>query len=157
MANIVLAADHGGFSLKQMLLPLLQGDGHKVTDLGASEFLQDDDYPDYAEKLAKEINSGNARRGILICGSGAGACIAINKIPGIRASVCHDTYSAHQAVEDDNMNVLCLGARVLGLSLALELSKAFLGASFRDEPRYRRRLEKILEIERAALRNQNHF
>ncbi len=153
MVNVVVAADHGGFALKQALVPLLQGDGHKVIDLGAKEFVQDDDYPDYAEKLAKEINTGNARRGILICGSGAGACITANKIPGIRASVCHDTYSARQAVEDDNMNVLCLGARVLGLSLALELSKAFLSASFRDEPRYRRRLEKITEIERAALQN----
>ena len=153
MVNIVLAADHGGFSLKQALVPLLQSDGHKVIDLGANDFLQDDDYPDYAEKLAREINSGNARRGILICGSGAGACITANKIPGIRASVCHDTYSARQAVEDDNMNVLCLGARVLGLSLALELSRVFLCASFRDEPRYRRRLEKIAEIERTALQN----
>jgi ribose 5-phosphate isomerase B len=154
MVNIVVAADHGGFSLKQMLVPLLQSDGHKVIDLGAHEFLQDDDYPDYAEKVAREINSGNARRGILICGSGAGACIAVNKVPGIRASVCHDTYSARQAVEDDNMNVLCLGARVLGLSLALELSRSFLCASFRDEPRYRRRLDKITEIERRALKNQ---
>ncbi|XUX01165.1 MAG: ribose 5-phosphate isomerase B [Dehalogenimonas sp.] len=153
MANVVIAADHGGFALKQMLVPLLQGDGHKVIDLGAHEFLQDDDYPDYAEKVAREINSGNARRGILICGSGAGACITANKIPGIRASVCHDTYSARQAVEDDNMNVLCLGARVLGLSLALEISRTFLCASFRDEPRYRRRLEKIIEIERSALRD----
>ena len=153
MANVVVAADHGGFALKQALVPLLQSDGHKITDLGAKEFMQDDDYPDYAEKAAKEINSGNARRGILICGSGAGACITANKIPGIRASVCHDTYSARQAVEDDNMNVLCLGARVLGLSLALELSKTFLSASFRDEPRYRRRLEKINEIERTALQN----
>jgi ribose 5-phosphate isomerase B len=154
MVNIVVAADHGGFSLKQMLIPLLQGDGHKVIDLGANEFLQDDDYPDYAEKVAREVNSGNARRGILICGSGAGACIAVNKVPGIRASVCHDTYSARQAVEDDNMNVLCLGARVLGLSLALELSRTFLCTSFRDEPRYQRRLEKVTEIERRALKNQ---
>jgi ribose 5-phosphate isomerase B len=154
MANIVVAADHGGFALKQSLVPLLQSDGHKIIDLGAHEFLQDDDYPDYAERLAREINAGNARRGILICGSGAGACMAANKIPGIRASVCHDTYSAHQAVEHDDMNVLCLGARVLGLSLAQELVKAFLGAAFRDEPRYRRRLEKMNEIERRALLNR---
>ena len=153
MVNVVLAADHGGFALKQALVPLLQSDGHKVVDLGANEFLQDDDYPDYAEKVAREINSGNARRGILICGSGAGASIATNKIPGIRASVCHDTYSARQAVEDDNMNVLCLGARVIGLSLAVELARTFLCASFRDEPRYRKRLEKITEIERSALQN----
>jgi ribose 5-phosphate isomerase B len=151
MVNIVVAADHGGFALKQMLVPLIQSDGHKVTDLGAHEFLQDDDYPDYAERLAKELNSGNSRRGILICGSGAGACMAANKVPGIRASVCHDTYSAHQAVEHDDMNVLCLGARVLGLSLAQELIRAFLGAAFRDEPRYRRRLEKLADIERRAL------
>jgi ribose 5-phosphate isomerase B len=154
MASIVIAADHGGFALKQAMVPLLQSDGHRITDLGASEFLQDDDYPDYAEKVAREINSGNARRGILICGSGAGASMAANKIPGIRASVCHDTYSAHQAVEHDDMNVLCLGARVLGLSLALELARAFICASFIDEPRYRRRLEKIKEIERRALLNR---
>jgi ribose 5-phosphate isomerase B len=153
MVNIVIAADHGGFALKQALVPMLQSDGHKVIDLGASEFLQDDDYPDYAERLAKEINTGNARKGILICGSGAGACMASNKIPGIRASVCHDTYSAHQAVEHDNMNVLCLGGRVLGLSLVLELSRTFLCATFSNEPRYRRRLEKMSEIERSALRN----
>jgi ribose 5-phosphate isomerase B len=154
MVNVVVAADHGGFALKQALVPLLQSDGHKVMDLGANEFLQDDDYPDYAEKVAREINSGNARRGILICGSGAGASMASNKIPGIRASVCHDTYSAHQAVQHDDMNVLCLGARVLGLSLALELCRAFLGASFIDEPRYRRRLDKMKEIERRALLNR---
>ena len=154
MVNIVVAADHGGFALKQALVPLLQSDGHKVIDLGAHEFLQDDDYPDYAEKVAREINAGNAKRGILICGSGAGACMAANKIPGIRASVCHDTYSAHQAVEHDDMNVLCLGARVLGLSLALELARVFLGAAFIDEPRYRRRLDKMREIERRALLNR---
>jgi ribose 5-phosphate isomerase B len=154
MTNIVVAADHGGFALKQALVPLLQGDGHRVIDLGANEFSQDDDYPDYAEKVAREINAGNARRGILICGSGAGACMAANKVPGIRASVCHDTYSARQAVEHDDMNVLCLGARVLGLSLALELSRAFLAAAFIDEPRYRRRLEKMGEIERQALLNR---
>ena len=154
MVNIVVAADHGGFAMKQALVPLLQSDGHKVIDLGAHEFLQDDDYPDYAEKVAREINAGNAKRGILICGSGAGACMAANKIPGIRASVCHDTYSAHQAVEHDDMNVLCLGARVLGLSLALELARVFLGAAFIDEPRYRRRLDKMREIERRALLNR---
>jgi len=154
VANIVIAADHGGFALKQALVPLLQIDGHRITDLGANEFLQDDDYPDYAEKVAREINSGSARRGILICGSGAGASMAANKIPGIRASVCHDTYSARQAVEHDDMNVLCLGARVLGLSLALELSRAFICASFINEPRYRRRLEKMKEIERRALLNR---
>ena len=152
--GIVIACDHGGFALKQMLLPLLQKDGYKINDLGAYEFLQDDDYPDYAEHLAREVNSGKASRGILICGSGAGAAMAANKVPGIRASVCHDTYSAHQAVEHDDMNVLCLGARVLGLSLAQELCTAFLGASFRDEPRYRRRLEKLSEIERSALLNR---
>ena len=154
MVSVVVAADHGGFALKQALVPLLQSDGYKVIDLGAHEFLQDDDYPDYAEKVAREINGGNARRGILICGSGAGAGMAANKIPGIRASVCHDTYSAHQAVEHDDMNILCLGARVLGLLLALELSRAFLSANFIDEPRYRRRIEKMREIERRALLNR---
>lgn len=154
MVNLAVAADHGGFALKQALVPLLRSEGHRITDLGATGFEPDDDYPDYAEKVAKEINAGNSRRGLLICGSGAGACITANKIPGIRASVCHDTYSARQAVEHDDMNILCLGARVLGLSLALELTRAFLGAGFIDEPRYRRRLDKIAEIERRALLNQ---
>ena len=149
--NLTAASDHGGFALKEALLPLLRHEGYKINDIGAYEFLQDDDYPDYAEKLAREINSGRARNGILICGSGAGAAMTANKIPGIRASVCHDTYSAHQAVEHDDMNVLCLGARVIGLSLAQELCLAFLKASFRDEPRYRRRLEKMAEIEQRAL------
>ncbi|ADJ25903.1 sugar-phosphate isomerase, RpiB/LacA/LacB family [Dehalogenimonas lykanthroporepellens BL-DC-9] len=149
--TVAVASDHGGFALKQMLSPLLQKAGYQVTDLGAISFLQDDDYPDYAERLAREVNSGRVRKGILICGSGAGACIAANKIPGIRASVCHDTYSAHQAVEHDDMNVLCLGARVIGLMLAEELSLSFLKASFRDEPRYRRRLDKVINIEKRAL------
>ncbi|MDV2989434.1 MAG: ribose 5-phosphate isomerase B [Dehalogenimonas sp.] len=149
--QLAVASDHGGFALKQALMPLLQREGYKIQDLGAHEFLQDDDYPDYAEKLAREVNSGRVKKGILICGSGAGACMAANKIPGIRASVCHDSYSAHQAVEHDDMNVLCLGARVIGLSLAQELAVAFLKATFRDEPRYRRRLDKMIEIERRAL------
>jgi ribose 5-phosphate isomerase B len=154
MVNLAVAADHGGFALKQALIPLLRSEGHRIIDLGACDFQPDDDYPDYAEKIAREINAGNTRLGLLICGSGAGACITANKIPGIRASVCHDTYSAHQSVEHDDMNVLCLGARVLGLSLALELTRAFLGAEFIDEPRYRRRLDKITEIERRALLNR---
>ena len=149
--SVAVASDHGGFALKQTLVPLLQKAGYKIIDLGSTEFLQDDDYPDYAEKLAREVNSGRVRKGILICGSGAGACMAANKIPGIRASVCHDTYSAHQAVEHDDMNVLCLGARVVGLMLSEELSLAFLKAAFRDEPRYRRRLQKIIDIEQRAL------
>ncbi|MEN8614638.1 ribose 5-phosphate isomerase B [Dehalogenimonas sp. THU2] len=154
MNSIAVASDHGGFALKQALVPLLQKEGIKIIDLGAHEFLQDDDYPDYAERVAREVNGGKVKRGILICGSGAGACMAANKVPGIRASVCHDTYSAHQAVEHDDMNVLCLGARVLGLSLAQELCKAFLNASFREEPRYRRRLDMLNEIERRALLNR---
>lgn len=149
--QLAVASDHGGFALKQALMPLLQREGYKIHDLGAHEFLQDDDYPDYAEKLAREVNSGRVKKGILICGSGAGACMAANKIPGIRASVCHDSYSAHQAVEHDDMNILCLGARVIGLSLAQELALEFLKAAFREEPRYRRRLDKIIEIERRAL------
>ena len=149
--SIAIASDHGGFALKQALMPLLQREGFKVNDLGAFEFLQDDDYPDYAEKLAREVNSGRVKKGIIICGSGAGACMTANKVPGIRASVCHDTYSAHQAVEHDDMNILCLGARVIGLSLAQELSLAFLNATFRNEPRYSRRLDKLNEIERRAL------
>jgi ribose 5-phosphate isomerase B len=145
--SIGIAADHGGFVIKTGLVAWLKSEGYEVIDLGANVFESGDDYPDYAEKLARVVACGKIERGILVCGSGVGASIAANKIPGIRACLCHDTYSAHQGVEHDNMNVLCLGGRVLGLEMAKELAKAFLKANFIDEERFKRRLAKILQIE----------
>lgn len=148
--RVTLAADHGGFSLKMEVLPWLRSQGYDVLDLGAYAFDADDDYPDFAEKVALAIASGQAQRGILICGSGVGACIAANKVRGIRACLCHDTYSAHQGVEHDDMNILCLGARVVGVELAKDLITAFLEARFSGEERHRRRLEKVIAIEAKA-------
>jgi len=151
--RVALAADHGGFVLKASLIDWLEGQDYELLDLGAEIFKSADDYPDYAEKLAEAIISGAAERGILICGSGVGASIAANKVPGIRACLCHDTYSAHQGVEHDNMNVLCLGGRVVGIDLAKDLVCAFLKAQFNDDDKYRRRVDKIIAIETAQLRN----
>jgi ribose 5-phosphate isomerase B len=145
--KISIAADHGGFPLKAELIQVLTGAGHEVIDLGAHEYLAGDDYPDYAYAVGQSVQSGQAERGIVICGSGVGACIAANKMKGIRAGVCHDTYSAHQGVEHDNMNVVCLGARIVGAELAREIVLAFVGARFMTEDRYRRRLNKVLKIE----------
>jgi ribose 5-phosphate isomerase B len=145
--KISIAADHGGFPLKAELIQVLTGAGHDVIDLGAHEYVAGDDYPDYAYAVGQSVQSGQAERGIVICGSGVGACIAANKMKGIRAGVCHDTYSAHQGVEHDNMNVVCLGARIVGAELAREIVLAFVGARFMTEDRYRRRLNKVLKIE----------
>jgi ribose 5-phosphate isomerase B len=144
--RIALAADHAGFALKQELLAKLTQRGHTVLDLGTHSEAPVD-YPDAALAVAAAFGEGQVDRGIIVCGSGAGVSIAANKLPGIRAAVCHDTYTAHQAVEHDDMNVLCLGARVVGSALALELVTAFLGATFSGEERHRRRLEKVLAIE----------
>ncbi len=149
--RVALAADHGGYPLKAELLPWIRARGHEVLDLGAFALEPDDDYPDFAEAAGQALVSGRAERAIIVCGSGVGASIAANKIPGIRASLCHDTYSARQGVEHDDMNVLCLGARVVGVELARELVAAFLHATFGGEQRHRRRLEKVLAIERRAL------
>jgi len=148
--RIALGADHGGFALKNELFLRLK-DTYKIYDTGAFTFEKADDYPDFAYTVAQEITSAKAERSILICGSGVGACIAANKVPGIRACLCHDTYSAHQGVEHDDMNILCLGARVIGIELAYELAAAFLGAQFSREERHRRRVTKMLAIERLAL------
>ena len=148
--TVALAADHGGFSLKNQLLPWLKEQGYKVLDLGAHKLSPDDDYPDFAAAVSRTIALGQAERGILICGSGVGAGVAANKFPGIRAATCHDTYSAHQGVEDDNINILCLGARVIGLELAREIVATFLKARFSGEERHRRRLKKILALEQRA-------
>jgi ribose 5-phosphate isomerase B len=145
--KIAIAADHGGYSLKADIVELLKQAGHEPIDLGAHEYIAGDDYPDYAEQVGKAVQTGQAERGIVICGSGVGACVAANKMRGIRASVCHDTYSAHQGVEHDNMNVLCLGARIVGVELAREIVLAFVNATFNTGERYQRRLNKVLKIE----------
>ena len=149
--RVALGADHGGYSLKNELLARLRGQ-YDILDLGAHKYDTDDDYPDFAEAVAQAVASGKAQRGILVCGSGVGACITANKVPGVRACVCHDTYSAHQGVEHDDMNVLCLGACVIGIELAAELAIAFLNARFSKEKRHLRRLKKVLAIEKRALR-----
>jgi ribose 5-phosphate isomerase B len=145
--RIALAADHAGYLLKDELAARLAGQGHQVIDLGTNSAAPVD-YPDSAEAVARCLCAGDAERGIIVCGSGAGVSIAANKFPGIRASVCHDTYSAHQAVEHDDLNVLCIGGRVVGPALAHELVAAFVNARFSGEPRHQRRLEKVLAIER---------
>jgi ribose 5-phosphate isomerase B len=149
---VALAADHGGFVLKTGLIPWLESQDYEILDLGASVFDAEDDYPDYAEALAGALISGRSGRGILVCGSGVGAVIAANKVPGIRACLCHDTYSAHQGVEHDNMNVLCLGGRIIGIELAKELVNAFLKASFNPAERFQRRVDKISAIETKYLK-----
>ncbi len=148
---VTLGADHGGLSLKTDLIPWLEALGYRVTDVGAYSLDSADDYPDFAEAVARALTSDQAGRGILICGSGVGACIAANKVPGIRACLGHDVYSAHQGVEHDNMNILCLGARVVGVELAKDLVAAFLNADFTGEERHRRRMDKVAAMERRAL------
>jgi ribose 5-phosphate isomerase B len=147
--RVAFAADHAGAPLKGELLRRLAaaGVGHELIDLGGDGSDPDDDYPDFAQRLGMAIRGGEAERGILICGSGVGASIAACKMRGVRAAVCHDTYSAHQGVEHDDMNVLVLGSRVIGPEPAVECSEAFLAAKFSGEPRHRRRLEKVLAIE----------
>ncbi|HEY9465046.1 MAG TPA: ribose 5-phosphate isomerase B [Vicinamibacterales bacterium] len=145
--RIALAADHAGYLLKQELAAKLAQQGHDVLDLGTHSTAPVD-YPDSAESVALALHDGQAERGIIVCGSGAGVSIAASKFPGIRAAVCHDTYTAHQAVEHDDMNVLCLGARVIGGALALEISQSFLAARFSGEERHQRRLNKVNAIER---------
>ena len=150
--RVAFSADHAGAALKDELIRRLGAAGveHELIDLGGDGSDPNDDYPDFAQKLGNAIVDGEADRGILICGSGVGASVAANKIRGIRAAVCHDTYSAHQGVEHDDMNVLTLGARVIGPEPAYECSLAFLAATFSGEPRHRRRLDKVLAIEAAA-------
>jgi RpiB/LacA/LacB family sugar-phosphate isomerase len=143
---IALASDHAGFQLKQEVLGDLKGMGFEVIDLGTHD-QSSVDYPDYAQALGETIQEGRASRGILICGSGVGASVAANKMRGIRAGVCHDTYSAHQCVEHDDVNVLCLGSRVIGTELARELIRAFLSARFSGEERHERRLRKVIGLE----------
>lgn len=148
--RIALGCDHGGFPLKQRIAAVITAAGHEIADCGTDSSTAVD-YPDYARKVSEVLLAGRADRGILLCGSGVGISVAANKIPGIRAAVCHDTYSAHQGVEHDDMNVICIGARIVGEELAADLVRAFLGAKFTNEERHVRRLGKVLQIERDAL------
>lgn len=145
--RIALAADHAGYALKLVLRLHLLADGHAVTDLGTDDPTVADDYPDFARAVAVELLARRADRGVLVCGSGVGASVAANKVPGVRAGLCHDHYSAAQAVEHDDVNVLVLGARVIGEAVALDLIRAFLAARFSGDDRHRRRLEKVRELE----------
>jgi RpiB/LacA/LacB family sugar-phosphate isomerase len=145
---VAIGTDHAGFPLKEAVLEVIRATGHEALDCGAERVIPGDDYPDYAQRVAQAIAERRAERGVLLCGSGVGASVAANKFQGIRAALCHDTFSARQGVEDDAMNVVCLGARVIGPALAAEIIQAFLRARFSDAERHRRRVEKIQEFER---------
>jgi RpiB/LacA/LacB family sugar-phosphate isomerase len=147
--RIAIGADHGGYPLNERVIEELRAEGHEITDFGTHDGSRPDDYPDYALKIGEAVQTGTAEIGILICGSGVGASVAANKLHGIRAALCGDTYSAHQSREHDNCNVLCLGARVVGSELALEIVRSFVAARFTGEERHLRRLAKI-----AAMENQ---
>jgi ribose 5-phosphate isomerase B len=152
IVKLVIGSDHAGFPLKEEVRAYLTKAGHEVVDLGAYN-TEPSDYPDFAEKVGLAVKRGDAPRGIVICGSGVGVCVAANKIPGIRAGICHDTYSAHQGVEHDDMNVLVLGARIIGSALAFEVVNAFVNAKFSaTEPRFVRRFNKVLAIEAQYMR-----
>ena len=148
--KIAVACDHAGFPLKDAVLAAVRSEGHEIIDLGTDSTVPVD-YPDYAEKIGRAIQRGEAERGILICGSGVGASVAANKLRGVRAGLCHDSYSAHQCVEHDDVNVLTLGGRVIGPELAIEIVRTFLRAQFTGEERHVRRLGKILAIEQKEM------
>ncbi len=142
-----IAADHGGFELKQKLVSDLKQMGYEVVDFGTLDPRSDDDYPDFVAPLARAVSNREVERGIAVCGSGVGACIVANKVAGVRAGLIMDVYSAHQGVEDDDMNLMCLGGRVVGYELARDLVHAFLGANFEGHERFRRRLQKVKQLE----------
>ena len=146
---IALACDHAGYPLKKLLQPWLEKKGHQVINLGVDTDQVPADYPDYARAAAEAVASGRAERAVVVCGSGVGACVAANKVPGARAGLCHDTFSARQGVEDDDVNVLCLGARVIGSELAYDVASAWLGAKYSGLERHERRKQKVLAIEKA--------
>jgi ribose 5-phosphate isomerase B len=154
--QVAIGADHGGYTLKSDMVRVLESLGHDVIDKGAHSFDAEDDFPDFAAPVAEAVQTGDAERGIILCGSGVGACIAANKFPGVRAGLCHDTYSAAQGVRHDDMNVLCLGARVVGVALAEDLVTSFLGASLESEPRFQRRLDKVAAIENEQMSHGGH-
>lgn len=145
--RIAVGADHGGYPLNERVIEELRGGGHELVDFGTHDGSIPDDYPDYAKQVGEAVQNGDAEIGILICGSGVGAAVAANKLRGIRAALCGDTYSAHQSREHDDCNVLCLGARVVGVELALEILRSFVAARFTGEERHRRRLEKVRLME----------
>ena len=146
--RIGIAADHGGFELKVQLIADLKTAGYEVEDFGAHELVKGDDYPDFVVPLARAVAKGEITRGLAICGSGVGACVAANKVPGVRAAVITDSFSAHQGVEDDDMNVMCLGGRVTGYALSWDLVQMFLNANFKGDKRFKRRLEKVAALEK---------
>jgi len=145
--KVAIGTDHAGYVLKPTVLEAIREAGHTPVDCGAFSLEPGDDYPDFAAAVARAVADGEAERGVLLCGSGVGASVAANKVRGIRSALCHDTFSARQGVEDDDMNVLSLGARVIGPALAREVVHAFLGASFSNAERHRRRLEKVMKLE----------
>ena len=147
MFRIGVAADHGGFELKMELTSSLKAAGYEVVDFGAHELISGDDYPDFVVPMARAVASGEVSRGLAVCGSGVGACIAANKVSGVRAALITDSFSAHQGVEDDDMNVMCLGGRVTGPALAWDLVQTFLNARFKKEERFKRRLAKVADLE----------
>ena len=149
--KVAIGADHAGFELKGEIVRWLKSEGHQVNDTGAHNYDPDDDYPDFVVDVANSVCSGDSERGILICGSGVGASITANKVKGIRACLCHDTYSARQGVEHDNMNVVCIGGQIIGIELAKVVLEAFLGANFIPEPRFQRRLDKLMKVEETGL------
>ena len=149
--RIAIGGDHAGFHAKEELAAYVKELGHEVQDMGAHAYDPDDDYPDFTLAVARAVASGEVDRGVMVCGSGVGASVAANKVAGVRAAICHDTYSAHKGVEHDDMNVLCLGARVVGVALAEAVVDAFLGAEMDTHPRFQRRLDQILKLEREAL------
>jgi ribose 5-phosphate isomerase B len=147
--RVGIATDHGGFGLKEELVAQLRGAGHEVVDFGAHKLKPDDDYPDYVIPLAKAVASGQVKRGVAICGSGVGASVCANKIPGVRASLIHDHFSARQGVEDDHMNILCMGGRTVGPAVAWDLVQTFLAAEHSQARRHLRRLGKVAALEKA--------
>ncbi|MCA1643377.1 MAG: ribose 5-phosphate isomerase B [Acidobacteria bacterium] len=153
--KIAVGADHGGYPLNVRIVAELRAVGHAVEDFGTRDGARGDDYPDYARRVGEAVREGGAEVGIVVCGSGVGASVAANKLRGVRAALCSDTYSAHQSREHDDCNVLCLGARVTGEELAMEIVRAFVGARFTGEERHLRRLAKVLDIERAETSKAN--
>ena len=152
--RIAIGADHAGWPYKKALVEDLEASGHEITDHG-THGPDSVDYPDFARPVAESVARGEAERGILLCGSAVGVSLVANKVPGVRVGVCHDTYSAHQCVEHDDVNVLCIGARVIGIEVAREVVGTFVAARFSDEGRHRRRLEKLLTVERKYMRSSD--
>ena len=150
--RVGMAADHAGFALKEQLMSVLREAGYDLVDFGALTLVPEDDYPDYVVPLAQSVASGEVERGIAICGSGVGACVVANKVNGIRAALVHDIFSAHQGVEDDDMNLICFGARVIGSALARDLATAFLAAQFNNVERHQRRLLKVAAVEKQSVK-----